>query len=867
MAARRSAMGFATAAWLAAASLAHADCDFEVRALTEASHPLYPATAAERASAMARAAHACGEPTEPPIPNPVLLLDAALYHALAGEEGAALREARAAAPHGPRGAWTLASALELRAGDAAGAVESAMQGARQGDRVAQYDLGVAYAEGRGVARDEQAAFHRFDLAAHGGDVPGMLETAQRFLEGRGVPLDAGEAGRWWRKAAESLAIESVPHPARWPRAVPYDPREALGWLRARAAAGEPWAAAFLGLLYERGVWVGQDLGAAMAWYRRAADDEYAPAEMRIAMLYSHGRGVPKDYALSRQWGERGIVRGCERAAASRPDLAPCDRFAADPYDPRSPWAGIPASACRRWPSAHAPPARRPWPRRPGSRAFARSSRGRSPTRGATPRRGARRNARRRRVRAARRHSSPPWTSWATAGPATRRPRSRATAVPRPRATRARCATCSASPRRSAGRGARAGEPVDRWREEPRAGAARARRGGRCRGAAQPRLRPGAARRAFRGDRLVPQGRGRGRPRADEPRADVRGRRGVARDPAVALAMYRKRAERGDAEAQWRTARLLGASGDWSAAARWLERLVVAGDMRGVVELAVCHEEGRGVPRDAARALALYERALALYERAAPSSPWAEFKAGWLRYSGDGVPRDVRGALRAFSGAAAHHHPAAMNNLGVMHERGEGTAADLDGAVDWYLKALGAGSGRALGNLEAIYESGRGAPKAGPDALAWYRRGAQAGVGPARYRLARLYEAPGPQQDFREAARWHEANAQDPRSLRALAALYRSGALAPAAGADAARAAGAASYVASLLEAKAQELEAHGAPPRSPSGPDPEAGHDPRREMALRVGSMGSTLGAPGDMGWFVVISPALPANRPARPRP
>jgi TPR repeat protein len=327
--------------------------------------------------------------------------------------------------------------------------------------------------------------------------------------------------------------------------------------------------------------------------------------------------------------------------------------------------------------------------------------------------------------------------------------------------------------------------------------------------------------------------------------------GVARDRAEALRLYRKSAEAGDAEAQWRTALLQEQLENDREAVRWLQRLAKDGDTRGMVQLAEHYERGHGVARD-------MRQALALYDRAAPNNPWAQFKVGIIYFEGNGVPRDHAAALRAFRGAGDRGHAPAMNNAGVMHEQGLGTAASDSAALDWYFKALSAGSNHALGNLDVFYARGRGAPPALPEAIAWYRRGAEAGVPGARFKLAELHERPGPTQDFNEALRWYERNVGDPRALRAAARLYRTGAVVwqPDSGNIAGRVL-AAQYVADMLLREAEKAEAVPRPP-PPSGMATEAGEDRQRAIKIRVANTGSMQAAAMDMGWSVVVIPPPP---------
>jgi TPR repeat protein len=57
--------------------------------------------------------------------------------------------------------------------------------------------------------------------------------------------------------------------------------------------------------YLKGEGVPQDFAEAVAWYRKAADQGHAEAQISLWRCYQHGYGVPKDYAEAVKWGRKG----------------------------------------------------------------------------------------------------------------------------------------------------------------------------------------------------------------------------------------------------------------------------------------------------------------------------------------------------------------------------------------------------------------------------------------------------------------------------------------------------------------------------------------------------------------------------------
>jgi TPR repeat protein len=79
--------------------------------------------------------------------------------------------------------------------------------AERGDKVAQYNLGVCYANGYGVSKDDAQAVNWYRKAAEQGDAMAQSNLGVCYANGYGVSKDYTQAVNWYRKAAEQgLAI-------------------------------------------------------------------------------------------------------------------------------------------------------------------------------------------------------------------------------------------------------------------------------------------------------------------------------------------------------------------------------------------------------------------------------------------------------------------------------------------------------------------------------------------------------------------------------------------------------------------------------------------------------------------------------------
>jgi len=74
--------------------------------------------------------------------------------------------------------------------------------AEQGNATAQNNLGVMYANGRGVAKDDRSAVEWFQKAANQGYAAAQANLGEMYADGRGVAKDERKAVEWFQKAAD-----------------------------------------------------------------------------------------------------------------------------------------------------------------------------------------------------------------------------------------------------------------------------------------------------------------------------------------------------------------------------------------------------------------------------------------------------------------------------------------------------------------------------------------------------------------------------------------------------------------------------------------------------------------------------------------
>ena len=158
--------------------------------------------------------------------------------------------------------------------------------ADQGYAIAQYNLGLCFDNGIGVAVDKAAAARLWRLASDQGHAPSQVILSDYYFRGVGVAADAAKAVELFRRAADS---------------------------------GDAAAQFNLGHCNANGTGVAHDDAAAAAWWRRAAEQGHAGAQFNLGCCFANGDGVAANDAAAcgvvAQGRGAGAAR-CHRAAGA-----------------------------------------------------------------------------------------------------------------------------------------------------------------------------------------------------------------------------------------------------------------------------------------------------------------------------------------------------------------------------------------------------------------------------------------------------------------------------------------------------------------------------------------------------------------------
>ena len=215
-------------------------------------------------------------------------------------------------------------------------IQSLKNKAQRGDAEAQYNLAARYAEGEGVAQDYKQTAYWLMKAAEQGNTEAQLSLGVCYYKGFGVTVDLQKAKYWVKKAAdqgneiaeETLEeigfLESLKNDAQkgdadaqyelgfhYSRAEDY--RQAVYWWRKAAEQGYAKAQLTLGVRYYKGEGVDKDYQQAVYWIRKAAEQGNKDAQYALGVCYYNGEGVAKDLKQAVYWYRKAAEQGDENA--------------------------------------------------------------------------------------------------------------------------------------------------------------------------------------------------------------------------------------------------------------------------------------------------------------------------------------------------------------------------------------------------------------------------------------------------------------------------------------------------------------------------------------------------------------------------
>jgi hypothetical protein len=155
-------------------------------------------------------------------------------------------------------------------------------------------------------------FDEIKLKAKQGDIVAQFELGRMYLEGEGVAEDTEEAMSWLRKAAEKGHAHAQ-FQLGMLLVLKDKFSDAARWLRKSAEQNDSMAQVLLGRMIEAGRGLRKSEEEAVLWYRKAAEQGEVEAQYRLAQMLSSGRGVKKDEVEAMRWCRTAAAKGNAKA--------------------------------------------------------------------------------------------------------------------------------------------------------------------------------------------------------------------------------------------------------------------------------------------------------------------------------------------------------------------------------------------------------------------------------------------------------------------------------------------------------------------------------------------------------------------------
>jgi TPR repeat protein/serine/threonine protein kinase len=518
--------------------------------------------------------------------------------------------------------------------DDAEAVKWYLKAAEAGEAIAMTNVGINYATGIGVTQDANESVRWFRKAAERGDARGMWYLGLACSSGNGLSKDENEAAKWYQRAADLgdlFAMNSLGVAFEHGIGVTKNPVQAVSWYRKAAANGNEVAMNNLGDCYADGVGVQADAAEAVKWYQRAADSGSLAAMNSLGVALEYGSGIAKDPAGAVKWYREAAEAG---NGVSMTNLGRCyadgrglskDEFEAVLWFRKASEAGNTYGMCKL-----------------GGALMTGMGVSKNETEAATWFRKA-----------------------ADLGDATAM------------TTLGECYQSGSGVQKDLG------EALAWFRKAAACGDAT--------GMFHVGYAYGTA-------------------------------AGVQRDDTEAMKWFRMAADKGHVSSMYNlgvgSEFGLGMAKNEVEAVNWYRKAAEAGSEGAMSSLGRCYEIGIGLPKDEVQAVNWFRKA------AEAGDARGMFLLGSSYLSGSGVPKDDAAALTWYHKAAEAGDASAMGSLGWCFANGIGVNKDIGTAAHWYRQAAVAGNAIAMYEFGNCYRIGAGVPKDSHQAIEWFAKSAE-----------------------------------------------------------------------------------------------------------------------------------------------
>lgn len=186
-----------------------------------------------------------------------------------------------------------------------------LKSARIGLREAQYEVGLMYANGSGVARDIGQALSWIEQAAEKGLASAQYLLATRYASGSDVELDTQKALFWFQKAADQGHAKALYRLGRLYESPHLELAKSCLLRAAEMGLAEAQFALASNYFEAKGLESDQHKG--MFWLHKAAEQGHVAAQCVLGQRYSLGQGCDADPEKARFWYRKAVQQNSPTA--------------------------------------------------------------------------------------------------------------------------------------------------------------------------------------------------------------------------------------------------------------------------------------------------------------------------------------------------------------------------------------------------------------------------------------------------------------------------------------------------------------------------------------------------------------------------
>lgn len=179
---------------------------------------------------------------------------------------------------------------------------------------AQYMVGKCFEEGIGVEKNLNQAFVWYKKSAENGSPYSQNRISIFYWEGSIVEKSYEESFNWDLKAAKQgllVAHYNIGCQYRYGIGVKRSKSKALKWFLGAGHTGEKHSQYELGCMYKQ-----IDEYEAFRWFKKSAEQSYAPAQAELGEMYLRGVGTFQDDRHGIFWLQKAMDQGCMEACCA-----------------------------------------------------------------------------------------------------------------------------------------------------------------------------------------------------------------------------------------------------------------------------------------------------------------------------------------------------------------------------------------------------------------------------------------------------------------------------------------------------------------------------------------------------------------------